>query len=167
MEWVPLTDAAVAVKRLEIEKEIDAAYLDYVRGIVTNDMSRMIKAARAIESKTGTRVMKWLEATPIVSNAIGLFEGLMTDRIFAVASDDPNGTLEPFRHKPGPTNEHPDAPPREEGAFGVQKHGLSEFSRLLEKFKWRIVDTKDPAKIFAHKDQPSPRGADSPRVPPR
>jgi hypothetical protein len=91
----------------------------------------------------------------------------LTDRIFAVASDDPNGTLEPFRQKPGPTNEHPDAPPREEGAFGVQKYGLSEFSRLLEKFKWRIVDTKDPAKIFAHKDQPSPRGADSPRVPPR
>jgi hypothetical protein len=67
----------------------------------------------------------------------------MTRQIFESASDNPQGTLEPFRHKPGASRENPNAvEQREPGAFGVQKHGLPEFSKLFQQCKWKIVDTQ-------------------------
>ncbi|OJB02805.1 hypothetical protein BGV48_18645 [Burkholderia ubonensis] len=71
-------------------------------------------------------------------------------RIFDAASDDPKGTLEPFRHKPGPTRENPNAIEQHEpGAFGVQRHGLPEFSRLLDIYSWRIIDTNSGKVYYA------------------
>lgn len=72
----------------------------------------------------------------------------MTDKIFSVASDDKDATYAPFRHKPGGTRENSTAwDTGEPGAFGVQRHGLEEFSQLLNKCKWRIVRLSDDTVI--------------------
>jgi hypothetical protein len=70
-------------------------------------------------------------------------------KIFENASAKPDDTLAPFRHKPGGTAGQPGLEQAEPGAFGVQMYGLEEFSRLLERFKWRIVNTADN-KVVAH-----------------
>ncbi|MEX3959792.1 hypothetical protein [Trinickia sp. EG282A] len=71
------------------------------------------------------------------------------DKIRDVGSNNPNGTSDAFRVKLGPTDEYPDAPTREEGAFGVQTYGLPEFSRLLEKRPWKIVNTQTGKVYFS------------------
>lgn len=67
----------------------------------------------------------------------------MIAEIFGAASDDPQGTQEPFRHKPGATQDnHGALEQHEPGAFGVQRFGLPEFSELLDKYEWKLMDLK-------------------------
>ncbi|PTB18154.1 hypothetical protein C9I57_23450 [Trinickia symbiotica] len=73
----------------------------------------------------------------------------IVDEIHDMGSNDPTGTTDAFRVKLGPTNEYPDAPTAEEKAFGVQTYGLREFSRLLDKRPWKIVDNQTGRVYFS------------------
>jgi hypothetical protein len=69
--------------------------------------------------------------------------------VLGIASDNPDGKLEPFRRKTGASKTDTTALEQEErGAFGVQRFGLEAFSNLLTKCKWRIVKAADGA-VFA------------------
>ena len=66
------------------------------------------------------------------------------DKVLNDASDDPKGTLEPFRRKRGASREDTTALEQHEpAAFGVQQYGLEAFSRLLTTCEWRIVKLID------------------------
>ncbi|PMS09277.1 hypothetical protein C0Z17_26005 [Trinickia caryophylli] len=113
--------------------------------------ARQIKAERAL--KQGGRAFeqhKWFytdESKLPIANKSSPFRleinvpKRMIAEIFDAASDDPQGTLEPFRHKPGTTEGNASALEQHEpGAFGVQRFGLPEFSELLDKYEWKLVN---------------------------
>ena len=70
-------------------------------------------------------------------------------QILKKASDKRDDALAAFRHKLGVVNGPSGPEGAQPGAFGVQAYGLEEFSRLLGKFKWKIVSTEDPKMVLA------------------